>query len=403
MIAVIAQSRASYTARLFSRMFKSTLPQWSVLLLILVVFGFSVQFGWYARKAHYDNPLERLPRSIFMFQDNSTSVSAQTSRDSTKTVSFNIQPNATIIDHVVVQTVTPLPVTTVSHLEFSETQRLSDDENSHLLVVIVLSKHRERRDVIRETWKSTHYHQPHYNVTVKFSLGMLGLNSTEVEELEAEEMEHHDLILLPHLKDTYTNLTRKVLYSLEWVDQHLEYSYLFKCDDDSFALLDRMAHELANMSPDKGLFWGYFVGNAWPQIEGAWAEKNWFACDTYMPYAFGGGYVLSSNVVHGIIQIADILTLYSSEDVTMGAWTASFDIERKHDVRFDVMEFSRGCLNNFIVIHKQSIEDMYNKHKLLLTKNVLCEKDRIWSQYIYNWEKKPTRCCRPLPKKHRHK
>ena len=104
--------------------------------------------------------------------------------------------------------------------------------------------HRERRDVIRETWKSTHYHQPHYNVTVKFSLGTLGLNSTEVEELEAEEMEHHDLILVPHLKDTYTNLTRNVLYSLEWVDQRLEYSYLFKCDDDSFTLLDRIVHEL---------------------------------------------------------------------------------------------------------------------------------------------------------------
>ena len=63
------------------------------------------------------------------------------------------------------------------------------------------------------------------------------------------------------------------------------------------------------MSPDKGLFCGYFIGNAWPKIEGAWAEKNRFACGTYMTCVFDVGYVLSSNVVHGVIQIADILTL----------------------------------------------------------------------------------------------
>ena len=367
-------------------------------VLVLVLLSLAIQFGWFAKRPHNHSSLRQKIIQGSIFFPKSTDLPTQTS---TQPKSATIQLHTESHNAVIIQP-TPTYVTPLSTVpNLSETQRLSDDENSHLLVVIVLSKHRERRDVIRETWKSTHYHQPHYNVTVKFSLGTLGLNSTEVEELEAEEMEHHDLILLPHLNDTYTNLTRKVLYSLEWVDQHLEYSYLFKCDDDSFALLDRMAHELANMSPDKGLFWGYFIGNAWPKFEGAWAEKNWFACDTYMPYAFGGGYVLSSNVVHGIIQIADILTLYKSEDVTMGAWTASFDIERKHDVRFDVMELSRGCSNNFIVIHKQSIEDMYNKHKLLLTKNVLCEKERIWSQYIYNWEKKPTRCCRhSSPKKH---
>ena len=271
------------------------------------------------------------------------------------------------------------------------------------LVVIILSGHRERRDVIRETWKSTHYHQPHYNVTVKFSLGTLGLNSTEVEELEAEEMEHHDLILLPHLKDTYTNLTRKVLYSLEWVDQHLEYSYLFKCDDDSFALLDRMAHELANMSPDKGLFWGYFVGNAWPKFEGAWAEKNWSACDIYIPYALGGGYVLSANVVHTIAQNADVLSTYNSEDVTMGVWTASFNIERKHDIRFDVGEETRGCSNDFIVTHKKSVKDMHKMNELLLTRNVLCEKQRVLALYTYKWSRKPMHCCSPIRHRRRYR
>jgi galactosylxylosylprotein 3-beta-galactosyltransferase len=51
--------------------------------------------------------------------------------------------------------------------------------------------------------------------------------------------------------------------------------------------------ELKNSNYPKGLYWGFFDGRAPVQIQGKWAEKDYKICDRYLPYALGGGYVLS--------------------------------------------------------------------------------------------------------------
>ena len=51
-----------------------------------------------------------------------------------------------------------------------------------------------------------------------------------------------------------------------------------------------------------------------------------------MSYAFGGGYVLSWQLVDLIGRLSVVLQLYNNEDVTIGLWMAPFNVQRIHDV-----------------------------------------------------------------------
>ena len=269
------------------------------------------------------------------------------------------------------------------------------DVNHYLLVIIILSsvdaKGRARRDIIRQTWMKSGLGR---SLLVKFSVGTLSLSPSDHENLLEEMATYHDLLLLPNLQEAYTNLTRKVLESFVWVDEHLHFSYLMKCDDDTFVILDTVLRELSERDSDKGFYWGFFDGRATPKRDGKWTEKEWFLCDHYLPYALGGGYVVSSDLVHKIAVNADGLEFYNNEDVSVGVWLSPFRAERRHDVRFNTEYVSRGCRNEYIVSHKQSIDDMRSKHVMLQMKGVQCESEyQSRPSYEYNWNEVPSRCC----------
>lgn len=114
--------------------------------------------------------------------------------------------------------------------------------------------------------------------------------------------------------------------------------YLAQVDDDSFVRLDQIVREAETIaavetyvasrsggvlkgvvSPQLAcyrppLYWGYFDGRALVKRTGKWAEKRWSLCDHYLPYALGGGYVLSWDLVSYIARIpSELLSHYNSE------------------------------------------------------------------------------------------
>ena len=269
------------------------------------------------------------------------------------------------------------------------------DDTHYLLVILVLSsvQGRERRDAIRETWMKG-YSDSEHSVLVKFSIGTLGLSPSDMDSLTSEQHTFNDLLLLPNLQESYSNLTRKVLYSFVNLERHFDFSYLMKCDDDTFIVLETILRELSERTSKKSFYWGFFDGRAHIKKEGKWSEKGWFLCDRYLPYALGGGYVLSHDLVKRVSSAADGLQLYNSEDVSMGVWLSPYKAERRHDVRFDTEFVSRGCRNVYIVSHKQSIQDMRKKHRSLKAVSHLCEKEyQTRLSYEYNWNIEPTKCC----------
>ncbi len=110
-----------------------------------------------------------------------------------------------------------------------------------------------------------------------------------------------------------------------------------------------------------------------PRKEGKWAEPNWKLCDKYLPYALGGGYVLSK---YRIAINVDGLTLYNNEDVSVGAWISPFDLEMKHDSRFrsdmNVKKWRQDKCKDYLLVYPPSIEDAEKTHGIMKTKGVLC-------------------------------
>ncbi|TGZ52716.1 beta-1,3-galactosyltransferase 6 [Temnothorax longispinosus] len=280
----------------------------------------------------------------------------------------------------------------------SADRQISEAKPKYRLIVLVMSgpDNLERRDTIRKTWLADH--SPGATVRHLFVVGTQDILPEQRNTLQSEKEKFDDLLLLPRLQDSYGTLTKKVLHALKAVHEHYDFDYLLKCDDDSYALVHKILKELdrwQSKGTRRELYWGFFNGRAQVKRSGPWKEADWILCDYYLPYALGGGYVLSYNLVKFIASNTDILKLHNSEDVSVGLWLAPLaNIERKHDVRFDTEYRSRGCSNQYIITHKQTIPNMRSMHEYYQASGALCPKEvRNRMSYQYNWTAPPSQCC----------
>ena len=196
--------------------------------------------------------------------------------------------------------------------------------------------------------------------TCRFVLGGSGINPDKLHQLEIESSKHQDMIILPTVTDSIYTLTQRTLYGLTYTYEHFKFDYILKCDDDDFIDVLRLATEL-HKRPSKGHFyWGAFRGHAPILYWGAYREINWSICSTYLPYTYGGGYILSRDLIQLLVESEPYLKHYRSEDVAVGTWLAPYNFERKHDSRFNTRIFVKGCKWLYLVSHKVSPSTMYS-------------------------------------------
>jgi galactosylxylosylprotein 3-beta-galactosyltransferase len=179
----------------------------------------------------------------------------------------------------------------------------------HRLIVLIVSspENLKRRDTIRKTWSVDDY-----GSTVKyfFAIGTLDILPEQKNTLQSEKEKFNDLLLLPTLQDSYNTLTKKVLYACQYIHEYYNFDFLLKCDDDSYVLMHKILRELdqwESKGTKKELYWGFFNGRAQVKRNGPWKETDWILCDYYLPYALGGGYILSYNIVKFIANNANVL------------------------------------------------------------------------------------------------
>lgn len=269
---------------------------------------------------------------------------------------------------------------------------LGGPPNSVYLLVLIMSDpaNSATRQVIRETWLST----VHQRVKHLFVVGSKGLKKEVLEGIAEEDATYGDVMILNLISESYSSLTTKVLAGLKFAKSNYSFNFLLKCDDDSFVRIPQLVEALEKQ-PQNHLYWGFFKGGSIVFQKGKWKETNWFLCDSYLPYALGGGYVLSADLVDHLAKNSDLLQHYKSEDVSVGVWLSPLKIHRVHDVRFDTEFESRGCYNNYLITHKQSANDMRAKHTHLLSTGKLCQTElRTRYSYNYNWTVPPSQCCK---------
>ena len=265
----------------------------------------------------------------------------------------------------------------------------------HVVIIVLASpKGSLRRNAIRGSWMHD-FNSRKVKVTSKFLLGTLGLTESNIRSLKQESEQYRDMLLFDTLKDSYFNLSLKVLHGLNWAERELpHFDFIIKTDDDSFVQVGKVAQAFVDMGCPELLYWGYFNGHGFPEATGRWAEKQWRSCPHYLPYAMGGGYILTHRVVKLLVRLSDRLLLYGNEDVTIGSWLAPFELARVHDMRFNVESQTHGCNNQYIITHKDTLRHMYHKFKNLRKNGTLCSQEKeIRPSFIYNWTVSPANCC----------
>lgn len=183
---------------------------------------------------------------------------------------------------------------------FPSNQRLnitqSVEETFLVIVIISAGQNFHKRDTIRNTWLNLLSSDSKH----LFVIGDQNIKYN-VEEVKAESLKYGDILLLPNISDSYDSLTSKVLQTFVYLNKFWLFKYVLKCDDDSFVRASDIATELRmRFYQIDNLYWGFFHGSANVKKKGRWKETKWILCDHYLPYALGGGYVLSQSLVQFI-------------------------------------------------------------------------------------------------------
>ena len=271
----------------------------------------------------------------------------------------------------------------------------SRDLQAKLVILIIAAPGNiHERDAIRNTWLQN---VDGKTVLFRFVIGTASLDAQSKDKIHREGLVHKDILTLEGIADSYQQLTLKILEAFKWLDTNVDFKYVLKVDDDSYVRVSNIVAELEH-KPKERLYWGFFDGRAHVKTTGQWKETNWILCDSYLPYARGGGYLLSSDLIHFIAHNHELLEIYMSEDVSVGTWLAPLKINRHHDQRFDTEYISRGCANSYLVTHKQSVLKLRELHDNLQTTGKLCKAEVVErASYEYNWNYPPSKCCsRPL-------
>lgn len=276
------------------------------------------------------------------------------------------------------------------------------DGSSYLLFVLIQSSPHslEMRNAIRSTWLEKNYRQSDF--VGRFIINSAGLSPEELSALACENKHHRDVVFLSsdHLEDesisTPLSNSLLVLQALMWSLKNVDFSYLLKCTDSTFAITEEILTILRARENSKDrLLWGYFAGGVEATKEGHLAEKDWFLCTHYLPYPEGGGYVISHELISQLEGVRNDLQHYTHDDIAIGVWFAPFSgIERWHDVRFNTGHYSRGCNNVYIVTHGETANSMKKKFLAVSQGRNLCDKEfASRPSYYYNWTVPAHRCC----------
>ncbi|XP_065900509.1 beta-1,3-galactosyltransferase 6-like [Dysidea avara] len=201
-----------------------------------------------------------------------------------------------------------------------------------LIVIPVRPWGIKARQLIRDTWYKGF--KDSKDCMLRFAVGGRDLGPNKRFEIAEENGTYGDIIYVDSIENSRT-LTNKTMSIMRWAHRHVKFSYLMKCDDDTYVFVKNMIAELKKRPTDTKLYYGIILVNN-PPIRGnyLWADDEWDLGLVYLPFAMGGGYILSHDLVQLISVLSPRLKWHINEDTTIGAWLSAFDHERRTDNMF---------------------------------------------------------------------
>ncbi|GIY71496.1 beta-1,3-galactosyltransferase 4 [Caerostris darwini] len=159
-------------------------------------------------------------------------------------------------------------------------------------------------------------------------------------------------------KDTYRNLTAKVVRGLRWAaSSRCRPHYVLKTDDDCFVNLPLLLHFLSRQNPIQNNLYAGHVRWSSPVVRDP--NSRWYVSDAdfagsrFVPYVNGAGYVLSLDVVQKFAKFSALVRPFPNEDAYVGTVLYMVGVRPVYSARF-VTHSETWQLCNFLylfVIH----------------------------------------------------
>lgn len=205
-----------------------------------------------------------------------------------------------------------------------------------LIMIISAPEKAGRRNIIRSSYGNEKDWEAfaNHNLTV-LTVFLLGKTNNATLQMDIDkESDLHGDIVQEDFVDCYDNLTTKTVMGLKWVTNHCRHAtYVIKLKDTAVivqtklyqrwlytALIDvpkttwaagqvRMDAQVFRNTDDK-----FYI------------SKDFYAFPTYPPYLDGQGYVLSTDLVEAIYNVAITTPLFPWEDIFIGMCLQKLDV-----------------------------------------------------------------------------
>ncbi|XP_021233957.1 N-acetyllactosaminide beta-1,3-N-acetylglucosaminyltransferase 3 [Numida meleagris] len=181
----------------------------------------------------------------------------------------------------------------------------------------------ERREAIRKTWGQQRTLEG-AQIRRVFLVGVAP-EARDAAKLNRllwhEQREHHD-VLQWEFRDTFFNLTLKLLLFHTWLQERCPGArFVFNGDDDVFVNTDNVVSFARGVPSERHLLVGQVLANTGPIRNPAskyFVPRQLMPTELYPPYCSGGGVLMSAFTVRAIHRVAQHLALFPIDDVYLG-------------------------------------------------------------------------------------
>ncbi|XP_065903354.1 beta-1,3-galactosyltransferase sqv-2-like [Dysidea avara] len=229
-------------------------------------------------------------------------------------------------------------------LETYEEENSSDKPTTFLLIMVSIQPEGfSARECIRNTWYRGFNDSE--NVMMRFVIGTKGVtNSTVTLRLLKKENDiYGDIAFLENVKDHWITSTNKTLSMFIWAHDNVNFTYMMKTEESTFVYVKNMIDELRKRPKHTRLYYGKIQFKRRPIRRGSeWADPHWDLAPTYLPFALGGGYILSADLITLLVHRRQYLAYHPNEDTAVASWIAAYRFERRNDKLMCVTPFGKS-------------------------------------------------------------
>ena len=256
------------------------------------------------------------------------------------------------------------------------------DTTAQLHILVVSSyENVEKRKAIRSTWCSKSKDST-VNWQCIFLLGKKSGNIQLSQRLMNEIEENGDIVQGDYI-DSYRNLTIKVLTGFTWAWNECNPQYILKTDDDCFVNSWIFTNFLTgHMRGENRVYVGLVKEDTrvvrHPQSKW-YVPMDAYAPDSYPPYAIGAGYLISRDVLQGILVLSHFHKPFPNEDAYIGVLVNSLGIEPFQSHRFTFSSEKRSICNflYLLVVHNVDCQKQQQFYSMAQKALQICDEEEI--------------------------